>query len=136
MYAKELTCCLILLYKQNLNWNICPQNLKVMRQLVISVLLLLSIINKSIIDCKPFDCDETNSFCSRHLISRTKLCDFCSLTLPIARNLIANNRTKYFHDIATLICEDFKIAEKTVCSMAVDLYEVCKKKKIYQSDGN
>ena len=77
------------------------------------------------------ECDKTgNSYCFKsrdfsnsHIIKKT-LCELCFLTLPIARSLVESNRTKYFHGIATHLCEDLKIADNTVCDMAVSAYEV------------
>lgn len=77
------------------------------------------------------DCNDSGmGYCSKddHLIDKSlikkTLCELCGLTLPIARSLIENNRTQYFQGIITHLCQDLKISNRIVCSMAVSEYEV------------
>jgi len=96
----------------------------------IKYLVLLQILANNAY-CKTLtECDETSycvnkphEFSSNYVLKKT-LCELCFLTLPIARSLIESNRTKYFHGIASHLCEDLKIADSMVCDMAVASYEV------------
>ena len=100
-------------------------------------LATFSYLTSHSIHCKPTtlslienDCDESGvdscpsirKFNSK--FSTKALCELCYLALPIARSLVDSNRTKYFHGIASHLCEDLKITDSIVCNMAVSEYEV------------
>lgn len=60
------------------------------------------------------------------------LCDLCIEALPVVKKLIEKNETKYFRDIATLVCTALNITQEPICYQAVGLFEVCfKKYKIF-----
>ncbi len=115
------------------------QNSKIKMNLLLKLLLIV-LISVQCTHCMPFLVNlchdsETSEFCSETNdypvkvssdIWKKTLCEFCFLTLPIARDLIDTNRTKYFHDIAMHLCEDLKISNSIVCNMAVSEYEVNK----------
>lgn len=89
------------------------------------------------IESENESCSETDEFClsrnkealfdltwNQMAPSRKALCTFCDITFPILRELIDKNKTEYFHDIATTVCIKLKLADNTVCDMAIKSYEV------------
>jgi hypothetical protein len=90
------------------------------------------------VESKKERCSETDEFCLRKnnqealfdltwnqmAPSHKAVCTFCDITFPILRELIEKNQTEYFHDIATTVCIKLKLADNTVCDMAIKSYEV------------
>ena len=101
-------------------------------KLIIVYILILNTKSKPILNqesecyknesCGPLD----NSYMSELTLrpSQKELCKFCDITLPIVRYLIKKNDTERFHEIATYICEELKIADNMVCDMAIKTYQV------------
>jgi hypothetical protein len=52
-----------------------------------------------------------------------ELCRFCFITMPIVRQLLEENETEYFQGITTYFCESLKLADKSVCEMAIKTYQ-------------
>lgn len=76
-------------------------------------------------------CDGRKNTCSKDSgPSPQQLCEVCNLVIPIARNLVVKNDTKYFGDIAIGVCIGLKLAEFYVCEQAVNLFKV--KKIVYK----
>jgi hypothetical protein len=57
-------------------------------------------------------------------LEKKDFCEFCSVMMPIVRNLVAKNRTAHLVDIATYICKELKLAEENVCQLAIEEYMV------------
>ena len=53
-----------------------------------------------------------------------ELCTICYDVAPVVRALVKKNETKYFHEIATLVCVGLKLTEEYVCYQAINLFEV------------
>ena len=53
-----------------------------------------------------------------------QLCEICGIVVPFVRELVRKNDTKYFKDIATLVCVGLKITQPEICESAVGLFEV------------
>ncbi len=62
-----------------------------------------------------------------------ELCEACHYAMPLFRELVLKNETKYFHEIATLVCVTLKLTEDYVCSQAIGLFEVNKIKSFISS---
>lgn len=101
--------------------------------------LLIVFLSAQYSQCMPFSnyqchktgdtseyCLESNDYPIKYSsdVWKKTLCEFCFLTLPIARELVDSNRTAYFHNIAAHLCEDLKISNSIVCNLAVSEYEV------------
>lgn len=89
------------------------------------ILILFFLIQ---IDCRPnVQCDlDTCKQLDVHSDYKGKkeLCDFCYILLPLTRRLIENHETIHFRHIATDLCKELKIADETVCDLAIKTYEV------------
>ena len=68
-------------------------------------------------ECSELDVHST-------FTGQKELCDFCYILLPLTRHLIENHETDHFRRIATEICKELKIADGTVCELAIKNYEV------------
>lgn len=53
-----------------------------------------------------------------------QLCEACYVVMPLARDIIKKNETKFIKEIATFICTYLKIEELQICSDAIDLFTV------------
>lgn len=107
--------------------------------LAFEVISFTSITKAYPIESENESCLETDEFClnrnknkealldltwNQMSPSRKALCTFCDITFPILRELIEKNKTEYFHDIATTVCIKLKLADNTVCDLAIKSYEV------------
>ncbi|CAF0958145.1 unnamed protein product [Brachionus calyciflorus] len=92
-----------------------------------SNLILMLILLPEVIYCLPLG-EKCNNFndCMRNYFKpdSKQICDACYLIMPLARDLIAKNETKYFKEIAKFICQFLEIEQLSVCSDAIDLFTV------------
>ena len=93
--------------------------------MIISVLFILFLLNFRA-ECMPYahcnagECLEFNG--------QKELCDFCYILLPLTRRLIESNQTDHFRHIVSDLCSELKIADFSVCNLAIKTYEVNKAK--------
>ncbi|CAF0958166.1 unnamed protein product [Brachionus calyciflorus] len=74
-------------------------------------------------DCKYLLTEDLRDRQYSRRPTRRQLCEFCRITMPLVRGLISRNKTDHIQDIATYICGQLKIADDTVCRMAIEAYQ-------------
>lgn len=99
--------------------------------LLVSLVIILSSVSslpiKPILELKNKCYNEKLCLVNKPLEispSPQELCELCYIGMPLVRELIKNNETKYFKGIATFVCTVLNITELDICNQAVGLFEV------------
>jgi len=91
------------------------------KMIIISCFCILFLFNFRVESMPYAHCNAGECF---EFSAQKELCDFCYILLPLTRRLIESNQTDHFRHIASDLCSELKIADYSVCNLAIKTYEV------------
>lgn len=88
------------------------------------IVILLAFI--TLYECKPLESCSNDKPCFNHKTYRDNskiYCDLCELFLPAVRSYLKDNQTERLAQLATFVCDTFKIEDNFVCNQIIQLFQ-------------